>query len=481
MIQSDHSKLYFSHAISRTAEFLSCARTSLRILQQNPETCAQLSPELQSLNASDLKIFRKELDQASSNNPAIEVLHEATLTLHLLGSTLTTLGNLVKRRGTTNDPTEEINQSMSSFHNYSKGLLDILQNSLPQAAVLGPFDRISRNDRNVKSSCQRIKHYETVGLVLKQAVEKQMGVFKDIMTIRGEVLKEMALRRKQLNMSKMTTRSPLGAQPVEQGLSSSRYNASSDPLHRETATSKRISSQLKMMDHRNGAVKSQLNSPLFATINPSQTIPNSYMKRSKLLTQTKENNFAIDSSNTTQTVQGATVVSNDTTNRTVHTPKFPDNGMDYSVGYGGYGGYGGDNRTTGMRRRGLGGGSMKPTSHDPYQNEDENKIHDSNSVQAQIQMRRKNRQTQNRLESARQAEKTLTELTQMFGKMSNLIQSQGEILVKIEDDVEAAFDQVEAGKEELIKLHEWTSGNRGLIIKVFAILICLIIFMKFYG
>jgi hypothetical protein len=424
-----------------------------------------------------LKIFRKELDQPSSNNPAIEVLQEATLTLHLLGSTLTVLGNLVKRRGTTNDPTEEINQSMSSFHNYSKGLLDILQNSLPQAAVLGPFDGISRNDRNGKSSCQRIKHYETVGQVLKQAVEKQMGEFKDIMTIRGEVLKEMALRRKQLNMSKMTTRSPQGAQPVEQGLSSSRYNASSDPLHRETVTSKRIPSQLKMMDHRNSVVKSQLNSPLFATINPSQTIP----KRSKLLTETKEDNYGIDKSNTTETVQGVTVVSKNTVNQTEHTPKFPGNDMGYSVGYGGYGGYGGDNRTTGMRRRGLGGGSMKPTSHDPYQNEDENKIHDSNSVQAQIQMRRKNRQTQNRLESARQAEKTLTELTQMFGKMSNLIQSQGEILVKIEDDVEAAFDQVEAGKEELIKLHEWTSGNRGLIIKVFAILICLIIFMKFYG
>ena len=65
--------------------------------------------------------------------------------------------------------------------------------------------------------------------------------------------------------------------------------------------------------------------------------------------------------------------------------------------------------------------------------------------------------------------------------MSNLIHSQGETLVKIEDDVEAAMDHVEAGKEEIDKLNEWTKGNRGLIIKIFALMIFFIIFMKFYG
>ena len=96
-------------------------------------------------------------------------------------------------------------------------------------------------------------------------------------------------------------------------------------------------------------------------------------------------------------------------------------------------------------------------------------------------MRRENRQTQNRLDSARQAEQSLAELTTMFSKMTNLIHSQGETLVKIEDDVEAAMDHVEAGREEIVKLYEWTQGNRGLILKIFALLIFFIIFMKFYG
>lgn len=479
MIQSNTSRLYHSHAIPRTTEFLSCARTSLRILQQNPETCAQLSPELQALNVNELTLFLHDNENFSSINAATEVLQEATLTLNLLGSTLTTLGNLVRRRGTTNDPTEEINQSMSSFHNYSKGLMEILQNSLPQAAILSPFDGNTSDARSAKSSSQRIKHYDTVGQVLKQAVEKQMGEFKDIMAIRGEILKEMALRRKQLNISKMTTMNVAGSQPTDQGLG--RLSA---PLREDRTTSKQNPSQLKMMkmmDHRNGSVKSQLHSPLFATMKPTnQTVQNSYMNRSEVQSKKKESIVQINASIASQSVQGKVGIANNRADRTTNTTTIPESVIGYSVGYGGYGGYGGDTRNTGMRRRGA-GNTTKTSSYDPYQNDDENKIHDSNSVQAQIQMRRQNRQTQNRLESARQAERTLTELTQMFGKMSNLIQSQGETLVKIEDDVEAAFDQVQAGKEEIVKLHEWTSGNRGLIIKVFAILISLVIFMKFYG
>ena len=74
--------------------------------------------------------------------------------------------------------------------------------------------------------------------------------------------------------------------------------------------------------------------------------------------------------------------------------------------------------------------------------EEEIKVHDKNqdeNIQTQIQKRRQARQTQNRLDSARMAEKSLAELTSMFGKMSSLIQSQGETLEKIEDDVEIAI------------------------------------------
>lgn len=108
------------------------------------------------------------------------------------------------------------------------------------------------------------------------------------------------------------------------------------------------------------------------------------------------------------------------------------------------------------------------------QQEEEEKIHH------QIQQRQQQRQTQQRLDEARQAETMLGELGQVFGKMSTLISQQGEILEKIEDDVEAAHTDVIAGQEELTNLYSLKKGNRPLIIKVFLILNFLIVFMKAY-
>ena len=74
----------------------------------------------------------------------------------------------------------------------------------------------------------------------------------------------------------------------------------------------------------------------------------------------------------------------------------------------------------------------------------------------------------------------LADLTNMFGKMSEMIRNQGETLTKIEDDVEAGHDNVNEGAKEIGKLYEITKGNRSLIIKVFAILIFFIIAMKWF-
>ena len=104
----------------------------------------------------------------------------------------------------------------------------------------------------------------------------------------------------------------------------------------------------------------------------------------------------------------------------------------------------------------------------------------SASIQQQIHLRRQNRETQSRLASARLAEKSIAELGVMFTKMSTLITQQGEVLERIEDDVEAASGDIDAGHDEIVKLYGMTKGNRGLILKVFGILIALIIFMKVY-
>jgi len=55
-----------------------------------------------------------------------------------------------------------------------------------------------------------------------------------------------------------------------------------------------------------------------------------------------------------------------------------------------------------------------------------------------------------------------------------------ELLERIEDDLEAAELDIDAGHDELVKVYGMTKGNRGLILKVFGILIFLIIFMMVY-
>ena len=118
--------------------------------------------------------------------------------------------------------------------------------------------------------------------------------------------------------------------------------------------------------------------------------------------------------------------------------------------------------------------SSSSSSAIDYQQQEEEKIH------FQIQQRQQQRETQQRLDEAQQAESMLGELGQLFGKMSSLIVQQGETLEKIEDDVEAAHADIMAGQEEITKLYHIKKGNRPLIIKTFAILIFLIIFMRAY-
>ena len=48
------------------------------------------------------------------------------------------------------------------------------------------------------------------------------------------------------------------------------------------------------------------------------------------------------------------------------------------------------------------------------------------------------------------------------------------------DDVENAYMDINDGQNELVKVYGMTKGNRGLIIKIFCILLFFIVFMKLY-
>ena len=104
------------------------------------------------------------------------------------------------------------------------------------------------------------------------------------------------------------------------------------------------------------------------------------------------------------------------------------------------------------------------------------------AVQELVQLRHeeKRRQTQTRLEHAKQqAGKSLAGLSTLFGKISNFIVSQGETLDNIEDDVETAHTDVAAGQAEIQILYSLKNGNRALILKTSAVAI-FILFVWLY-
>jgi hypothetical protein len=294
---------------------------------------------------------------------------------------LHTLDSLVKRRGHTNDPTEEISRALRQFEDDAMELASLKVMPLPL------------------ESSQQKRHYELVSAWLQAVASQQTRQLKEVMKTRGAVLNDQAQRRKMLNPAK----------------------ASSKPQ-----SSLRASSSIS-------------ESPLF-------------------------------------TMTGNTVRNGNTTQKSFATA---NGGTPASApsSYGGYGGigYGGANGYGGGAYGGGGGGGYGSTGM-----RQRKAATTDVDMHVQIQERQQKRQTQSRMESARQAEKSLAELGTLFGKMSTLIVQQGEVLEKVEDDVEAALGDVTAGEQEIQTLYKIKKGNRALILKVFGILIFFILFMRLY-
>ena len=530
------------HAIDRSTELLSVARTALCIAQQQQQQQQQQQLEqdvtnenesstnwILSMKTSDLTLHNPNNNNIHThiNNTARELLSEAVLTLNHLDETLKKLSKLVKRRGHTNDPTNDINLAMCDFQSLVKDIMEVINTTLPQAAALPlSISNSTSSTSRVLSSSQRRKHYDHAAKILKQSVEVRMEQFKNVMKVRGDVIKDLTLRRERLLKKS-------GANVAGSGVAGSIDQLSSSNGMNNIGHNNRIMNRMNggtntmtnnaplkqnpsVMEPKN--VKSQLNSPLFTMSSPTMSNPyaKSNLKTSssyKPSYQSRTNANYNGNGNGNGNPYSRKPMTTTSTSKT-HASSYGSSGgygggggaaaAAASGGYGynaaGYGGYNNSlSNSTGMRHR---GGNMNTTtsnhntynnnnnnnnsSYNPYQMEEEIKVHDKNNsddtnIQTQIQKRRQARQTQNRLDSARMAEKTLAELTSMFGKMSHLIQSQGETLEKIEDDVEVAMGYVDDGYEEVGKLHDWKQGNRGLIIKCFGILIFVVIFMRYYG
>lgn len=66
---------------------------------------------------------------------------------------------------------------------------------------------------------------------------------------------------------------------------------------------------------------------------------------------------------------------------------------------------------------------------------------------------------------------SFSQMGQLFTQMATLVLEQGETLTRIEDDVEIGLSDTTEAHESMTTLYNITKGNRGMIIKVFLLLI----------
>ncbi|CAI5741848.1 unnamed protein product [Hyaloperonospora brassicae] len=92
----------------------------------------------------------------------------------------------------------------------------------------------------------------------------------------------------------------------------------------------------------------------------------------------------------------------------------------------------------------------------------------------QQQQYRPREDNQTRYNNAAQVESTIVEITGMYTRMATMVAEQGEIISRIDDDMDIAQTNVEAAHDELLKLFHMVQGNRSLILKLFLVLIVVI-------
>lgn len=479
IIQQQQQTPWKSNAVNRSNEFLSCTRTALKIAQQqyhnqqhqdnggsnNNSNTVQLPEWMINITPNELNLYQHPAtpynEHSEDDDDTISLIQDSQTLLNLLDTHLSELNVLVRRRGHTNDPTLEIQSIMEKFQEGAKEIKDVCD--LLRLSGTKPFSNSIYNEYK-RSSSQRRKHYELLSQQLESQAKERTDQIKKELETRSKVLRDQTQRRKLLATGVGVG---VGAPTSSNGVVANGSTANRVMMNQPTITT-RLPTQKRAVN-----TSSQFQSPLFTTTQPGVggvgVAAAARKITSSTATKTGYSGYA--------GYGGAQAPTS--------------NGVGASRGYAGYGGTTSapPSFATGMRQR-KGGDqqSQQPKSHIQIDNgsnedndyEDKYNKNGESSIQAQILQRRTNRATKNRAAQARLAEKSIAELGVMFTKMSSLISQQGEVLERIEDDVEAAGLDIDAGHDELVKVYGMTKGNRGLIIKIFGILIFLIIFMKLY-
>jgi hypothetical protein len=501
----------FSHAVSRSNELLSCAKTAVKIAQRKhassgAPTDTPDTPD--TYNWWTVKLTDLQLYDGSNQEPHVshEVLEDGLSLLRTMEGELKHLEGLVRRRGHTNDPTEEISLSVKRLELDTQEVMDLIKTMIPLSA---------------RGQGQR--HWQMLQQWFQSVVQQQGIRLKEILKVRGKVLAEQAQRRKRFQASSNTTNTTTNAQ-----FDSPLFTA---PAHRPAPVQpvqpppKQSQSQLPPV--LSNGTHAHVPPPVINGNGASTThVHGAHGNGAYGASSSNGNGSAAPAARTTiaaspytapaATTSTATVTA--TTSRPTSTlssstmaqqrPRPTSGGYSYYGGNGptGNSAYGGGATSGGYGRTGTGGygGSAANASYYVGGNSSSSSVGGAVSgmrqrrqvaasattqdndqsqdfaIQEQMQIRQQERKSQLRLKEARQAEKTLATVATLFGKMSTMISQQAEVVDKVEDDVEAAFLDVAAGHEEITTLYSIKKGNRALIIKVFGILIFFILFMRIY-
>ncbi|MGK3740134.1 MAG: hypothetical protein ACI8RD_001322 [Bacillariaceae sp.] len=440
----------FNHSVSRSNELLSCAKTSRKLLIQRQNQQQQQQQKERNPGSHvpppPPPVNKPNLQLASITGPppiSLEILEDGLTLLRAMEYGTKKLQILVRRRGHTNDPTQEISTLVNQLEQDMKELTSFCEQVI-----------------KIRRRKQEQRHWELVVQWFQRVATHHSKSLQDCLKLRGEILAEQAQKRRKLVES---------SSGGNNSNSKSKNNNTNNKGGKNGVTASAAASA-------SAAATPLFDSPLFTATPP---------KRNTITTNGNGNRNGTYANNRQrrppqQQQYGKSQPSSNGSSSTYYRGNTPATYGAASSGYGGYGGgvstsVGGYGHSGGMRQRKGGENNNVSSINIPVQEqEEEEKVH------SQIQMRERKRQTQQRLNEARQAESTLSEVTTLFGKMSTLIIQQGETLEKIEDDVECALVDVSAGQEELTKLYSIKKGNRPLIVKTFFILNFLIIFMRAY-
>jgi syntaxin 5 len=124
------------------------------------------------------------------------------------------------------------------------------------------------------------------------------------------------------------------------------------------------------------------------------------------------------------------------------------------------------------------------TMKDPYQAVDQDQEGSRPQQQEEMQMLlepiNNTHYYDMREQAVSEVEKTIGELGTLFKRLATMIAQQQELVERIDEDVETAVENTENAKNALLKAYESVSSNRGMYLKIGALLAAFILFFVLF-